>query len=280
MSTVTYRGSGVDRPAGLPLPPARMPLLRGGRQRKRWRYVGVYGPELMLCVGAAQIGPAHQGFWAVWDRERRVLRERTTIGRLGGVRLERGRARVDGGGLELDLALDEGPGIEVVCPAGRAFTWTRKQAGVRARGALVLDDVRHELDDARAVIDESAGYHDRHTRWTWSAGVGASADGRELAWNLVAGINDPAVGSERTVWVDGEPHEVAPVRFAQDLSAIAFGEGGELRFAGEAVRERDDNLLVVRSRYRQPFGTFAGTLPGGIELAQGYGVMELHDVLW
>jgi len=40
------------------------------------------------------------------------------------------------------------------------------------------------------------------------------------------------------------------------------------------------NLLVMRSHYRQPFGTFAGTLPGGVELAEGYGVMEEHDVLW
>jgi hypothetical protein len=36
----------------------------------------------------------------------------------------------------------------------------------------------------------------------------------------------------------------------------------------------------VRSRYRQPFGTFSGALPGGIELADGYGVMEEHDVWW
>jgi hypothetical protein len=36
----------------------------------------------------------------------------------------------------------------------------------------------------------------------------------------------------------------------------------------------------MRSDYRQPFGTFAGTLPGGIELAEGYGVMEEHDVRW
>ncbi len=43
----------------------------------------------------------------------------------------------------------------------------------------------------------------------------------------------------------------------------------------------DTNRLLFRSRYRQPFGTFAGTLPGGgPELAAGYGVMEWHDVLW
>jgi hypothetical protein len=36
----------------------------------------------------------------------------------------------------------------------------------------------------------------------------------------------------------------------------------------------------VQSRYRQPFGTFSGRLPGGLELAAGYGVMEEHDVRW
>jgi hypothetical protein len=36
----------------------------------------------------------------------------------------------------------------------------------------------------------------------------------------------------------------------------------------------------VRSSYRQPFGTFTGRLPGGIELDDGFGVMEQHDVRW
>ena len=40
------------------------------------------------------------------------------------------------------------------------------------------------------------------------------------------------------------------------------------------------NLLLLRSDYRQPFGVFSGTLPGGLELAEGYGVMEQHDVHW
>ncbi len=62
--------------------------------------------------------------------------------------------------------------------------------------------------------------------------------------------------------------------------AVALADGTGLRFAAEAVRERDDNLLIVRSRYVQPFGTFSGTLPGAGELREGYGVMEAHDVRW
>jgi hypothetical protein len=77
------------------------------------------------------------------------------------------------------------------------------------------------------------------------------------------------------VWVDGEPTEAPPCSFALDL-----GKVDRLRFESEAVRERRDNLLLVRSAYRQPFGIFAGELPGGIELAHGYGVMEDHDVVW
>jgi len=54
----------------------------------------------------------------------------------------------------------------------------------------------------------------------------------------------------------------------------------QLRFDAAAGRRRRDNLVLVRSSYRQPFGTFAGALPGGVELAEGYGVMEEHDVWW
>jgi hypothetical protein len=151
---------------------------------------------------------------------------------------------------------------------------------VRARGTVVLGRVVHELD-ALAVVDDSAGYHARQTAWRWCAGVGRAEDGRTLAWNLVAGINDPPRDSERTVWIAGQPTEVGPAaRFADDLSAVATDDGVDLRFASEAVRERDENLLVIRSSYRQPFGAFAGSLPGGVALAEGYGVMEQHTAVW
>lgn len=283
----SYRGRwGAARPGALralPLPPARMPLWRGTRPLKRWRYVGVFGDELMLCVGAARVGPAHQVFWAVWDRVGRRLLERTRL-RPGAVRLEPGRvlvrdATADGTAVEVELALDERDGVETVCPNGRAYAWTRKQGGVPARGTVRIADAEHALA-APAVVDDSAGYHARRTAWRWSAGVGAGDDGRPVAWNLVAGVNDPARASERTVWLDGTPHEAAPATFADDLSAVTTADGGALRFAAEATRVRDERLLLVRSAYRQPFGTFAGVLPGGIPLAHGSGVMEHHVALW
>jgi hypothetical protein len=70
------------------------------------------------------------------------------------------------------------------------------------------------------------------------------------------------------------------VTFADDLSRIEFAGGGALDFSEWSAREANANMLVMRSYYRQPFGTFSGELPGGLELAEGYGVMEDHDVRW
>jgi Protein of unknown function (DUF2804) len=284
-----YRGAyGVIRPAAydrLRLPPVRMPAWQGARPLKRWRYVGVYGPDLMLCVGHARVGPGRQSFWAVWDRAARRLHERTRLSG-GGVRLgldRPGRVLVVDDGIEIDLTLEEVDGVETICPNGGAYAWTRKQGGVRAHGTVRVRSGERTVD-ARAVIDDSAGYHARDTAWRWCAGVGRAEDGRSVAWNLVAGINDPPQHSERTVWVNGAPVEVGPVaHFAADLGAVATDDGVDLRFASEAVRERRENLLLVRSEYRQPFGTFSGALPsaaGPLALAEGYGVMEQHTARW
>jgi hypothetical protein len=271
MASLPVRGAAA-RELGLPLPPARMPLVRDRRPLKRWRYVGVYGPELMLCVGDARVGGLPQRWWAMALPDG-TLRERTTSGR-GGVLLEPGRVRVAAQGVRIELELDEQPAVEVVSSHGRSYIWTGKQGDAPARGTVELGGSRFEID-GRAFVDESAGYHARRTTWRWSAGLGKGENGERLAWNLVDGVHDGAEASERTVWVDGEPHEVGPVEFAPDLSGVAG-----LRFSEWAAREHRARRGFFRSDYRQPFGTFEGELPNGVRLAEGYGVMEWHDVRW
>jgi hypothetical protein len=265
------RGGGA-RQLGLPLPPERMPMVRGGRPLKRWRYVGVFSADLMVCLGDSRVGPLAQRWWAVALPDG-SLHERTTA-RRGGVSVDARRASVEAPGVSIHLDLGDGAEIEVVSPAGDAYIWTRKRAGVTARGSVTIDGERHAVD-AQGMVDESAGYHDRHTSWRWTTGVGRGAGGERVAWNLVSGIHDATEASERTVWVDGEPREVGPVEFADDLSAV-----GDLRFSEWCAREDHTNRLLFRSDYRQPFGAFSGELPGGLDLAEGYGVMEEHDVLW
>jgi hypothetical protein len=287
MASPPLRGPEV-RELGLRLPPDRLAGWRGGRPRKRWRYVGVYTPELMLCVGEARIGPVPQRWWAV-ALPHGELRERTTFGP-GGVALDGSAVRVTTKDVRIEIELEESPGVEIVSPVNErgAYIWTRKQACVPVSGSVEIDGVGHAIDSAAGFVDDSAGYHARHTAWCWSAGVGTAVDGRRVGWNLVTGVHDDPFASERTVWVDGEPVAVGPVTFAEDLSEIvsepgsgAQANGGvDLRFSEWSSREHSTNALIMRSSYRQPFGTFSGALPGGLELAESYGVMEQHDVHW
>lgn len=305
MTGLPWRGPGEGRP-GLALPPDKVPIRRNGSWRKRWRYLGAFADELLLCAARVQVGPLGQTFWAVWDRERCELHERTrTIvpmlargevwtelaegedkGRIdwapesGGtlVRIEAAPAGDEGESVRAFLRAGDGRWAECVCPTGEreGYVWTRK------RTVVVECDIRigerRIRATARGIEDESCGFHPDHTVWDWSAGVGRTTDGRDVAWNLVSGINDPPQRSERTIWVAGEPSEPGPASF-EDLAAIEV-DGARLEFSAEAERRHQESKPWARYTYRQPFGTFTGSLPGGLELADGLGVMEHHDAHW
>src|SRR5829696_3506402 len=159
--------------------------------QKSWQWIGAFGPDLMLCVAHARVGVLRRWWWAVWDGER----------------LHEGKRA------PFELALERGTPIEVT--TGPA--WTRKTP-LRVRGTVLGRSI-----DLPGLLDESAGRHPRRTAWRWSAGAGVASSGAAVVWNLVEGLHDrshlPRPGassprrSERTVWVDGSPHEVEALPF-------------------------------------------------------------------
>jgi hypothetical protein len=296
LESLPWRGPGPGRP-DLPLPPGKLPVRFAGTWRKRWRYVGAFGEQVMLCAANVRIGPLGQTFWAVLDRASGEILESTRQllpAERGEVWTERGggydawdlgssgdgvRTRIDSDGTTAKLTFgDCGDWAECVCPNGDGgYVWTRKRPS-EIELDLNLSDGRRIREKLRGIEDESAGYHPRHTVWSWSAGVGTALDGRAVAWNLVEGVNDPPERSERAIWVDGVPREPAPVRFDR-LDAVDFKGGSRLGFEAEAERKATENKLIVKYSYRQPFGRFDGSLDG-IELAEGIGVMEHQDAVW
>ena len=252
----------------------------------------------MLCAARAQVGPFGQTFWAIVDRgtgemhERTVKRPPLTRGEVWSERATGGHweigsgepgvvTLIDAGGVRAALRIGDGKWAETVCPAQgdgeRGYVWTRKRIAP-IECDIALPDGRTFKRAAFGIEDESAGYHPRHTVWSWSAGVGTAADGRAVGWNLVSGVNDPPELSERAIWLDGEPYEPGPVGF-DGLAAIDFGDGSRIDFSAEAERRASENLGLLRFEYRQPFGTFSGSLDG-VELASAHGVMEHHDAVW
>ena len=217
--------------------------------RKRWCWLGAFGPEAMLCVAWAEVGVARVSWWAVWDGVELAEGYRRSW---RGVRVDASGARVDG---VLSLRASRGKAIE----ARTGDTWTRKTP-VRVEGF-----VHGRGFEADGLLDESAGRHPRRTSWLWSAGVGPG-----VAWNFCDGLHD----GENTVWVGGEPHAVGVPRF-DGLAGV-----GDLRFEAQATRARKEDLVLIASDYEQPFGTFTGSLPVAGELRRGWGVMERHEARW
>ena len=281
---IPWRGPGPGRP-DLPLPPAPMPLRRDGGLRKRWRYVGLYGEELMLCAARAEVGPlaspsgcsgtasrgeqlAHTSLRPGSREVRHRRRPRRHRRRRPPGRAAPRRRRPD----RIDLPERAGLGLD---PQGGRGADRRRRSSCRDDASSV------ERLRRRRRVGRLPG--PPHQLALVGRGRHAPSTGAALAWNLVEGINDPPARSERAVWVDGEPHEPAPVRFdglERSSLDVRFADGASrLAFAAGAERARDENYLLLRSTYRHRFGTFTGCLDG-IELAEGLGVMESHDALW
>lgn len=256
--TLPWRG-----PANPPIDVDRLPLFRRLRPLKRWRYLGLYGPDVQACVGVARIGGAYQAFWAVHNRRTDEFRDRAALWPI--VTFDDASARFDTVDVTYRAAGDP---VEIVSAHGNYPIWTRKTP-VHVTGTIDGTPI-----DSHGLLDESAGHHARVTQWSWSAGCGTSDTGAALTWNLVDGVHDSPTNSERTLWVDGVAREVGPVEFADDLSRV-----GELEFRPERERARHDRMILIDSKYRQPFGTFTGSIDG-VTLREGYGVMESHDVRW
>lgn len=252
-----------------------MPLACAGRPLKQWTWAGAFGPDAIVCAARVTVAGVPVAWWSVLDRVSGLAVE----GR-GGVSVSASSLRV-GGRAELAFEVAGDP-IEAVSPHGRSYAWTRKTPA-RASGWVDAGGERRPFD-ARAIVDESAGYHARRTAWRWSAGVGTTESGAAVAWNLVAGLHDGAA-SERTVWIDGEPSELGAVAFGDDLgSATGLGwvacEPWRLSCAEEHVLRLQQNFVVVRSDLEQRFGAVTGSLPVAGDLAEAWGVMERHDVRW
>ena len=254
----------------------------GGRPLKRWRYVGVYGADAdaLLRRASASAG-LPQAFWAVLGpRDGRCASARASAPAPSPSATARA-ARRDRG-VAIDLALDGRRRPSRSSAATAAQYDLDAQAGrVRARGS-VGSTARERRSTRAAIVDDSAGYHARAHR---------------------VGVVAPASASRATGGGRVEPRHRRPRRRARVSERTRLGRRraargrpgraspptsrGALRRAAARCasparpqRARSDNLLLFARDYRQPFGTFAGMLPGGVELREGYGVMERHRARW
>ncbi len=276
---------------------------RGGRAR-RWHYAAAAGPDAAVGAAIVQLGPLATAFAWVWDGdevwtwERKSVRDdRIEVGRPGQPsRFGRRHANLTiepRGDLVLDIddvhvSIRCQTATAAVCVTrtpGGGWNSTRKLAGNAAQGSISIGG-----RDVQVVgggwSDWTSGRQDRDTTWRWAAGTGM-AEGRRVGFNASTGMNGETVG-EDVVWWDGQPHALRVDRLEPlgDASGawVVGGDDWELRFSAAGVRAADESLGLIVSRYVQPIGRYAGTLPGPdgrpVTIDWLTGVTEDHEARW
>ena len=293
----------------------------GGRWRlKEWNYLSLTTETHFVAFAVVQLGYVANLFCYVVDRRTRAVWQTEALAPLGkGLQIapsslagktlwERGGNRVEiaaiarGWRTTLDLRLgdkhltgtaeiERGEGLGVVFPlAPGHLAYTHKDAGMLAELQLSLDGQplpRHGL----ATLDWTRSAALRTTRWNWASSTGRLKDGRRFGLNLSAHVYDDAAGAsvENALWLDGRLHMLDGVTFALPKSPASEvwhmrSDAMNLAFSPLGAREQNVNLGLVRSRFVQPYGTFAGhvRLATGEELTipPSFGVVEDHFAVW
>lgn len=267
---------------------------------KRWQFAAIAADEAFVSAAVAHFGYLGYAFTYVWDRRTGTLRKSqqivplalgTTVaeepdqgrswfwGPLQAIAFDAGDDRLEiraaGWSVDIRFAPDAAPfdAAWAIPSAGRHRT--RKRMGQAATGTLTLDGRTTELTGL-GLKDWSRGHPARETAWRWAAGAGR-AGGRVIGWNLRTGFDDPAE-AENALWVDGVPVHVGPATLEPGPTWRVVAGPLALTFHPEGEHREDLDLLVLASRYTQPWGRFEGTWEG-IPLA-GYGVVEDHWARW
>jgi hypothetical protein len=285
-------------------------------RRKRWVYAAVATDEMWFSLAIVRTGYAATAFAFAYDLQgNRMMLDRTVLGpsavarvtddfhaqgevarfAMGRTKLEvvrRGTTLdlvVRMGDLELDAAVDEAtgpPSITAIAQLGDGLVnGTEKRALLAVRGRARIGQREVALDAGTAGYDYTHGLLPRHTKWRWAFALGKAASGEPFGFNVVQGFVGEA---ECAAFLGSEVVPIAEPRFELDVEHPMnpwrlVGDGIDLAFRPGGVHAQRTNLVIVKSRFVQPVGTFRGTLrvAGRDVVVEGLpGVVEDQDVLW
>ncbi|HET9754437.1 MAG TPA: DUF2804 family protein, partial [Myxococcales bacterium] len=210
-----YAGAIAD--AGLAALKDAPGLVQRRLMEKKWQYLFVATPEMMLALAVIDCGYLASGICAVFDRGgRRLLVDDNPVlpplcarvgdepaeasARLFGPRIEARVQRTPRGisvkakwlHAQVDLTLDPGRAplpVSAVAGAGAPgrFDFTQKTVLVPAEGEVRAANVRFPVQGQLAGLDYTHGLLARDTAWRWAFGCGRSGL-RQVGFNLSEGF--------------------------------------------------------------------------------------------
>jgi hypothetical protein len=281
---------------------------------KKWQYLFLATPEMMLALAVIDCGYLSSGICAVFDRgSRRLLLDDNPVlpplcARVGdepadgmsarllgpriNARLQRAGGRISvqarWAHADVDLLLDANrapPPVTAIAPVGPKgrFDVTQKTVLVPAEGEVRASNLRFPVRGDFAGLDYTHGFLARETAWRWAFGLGRAGP-HLVGFNFSEGFLQGE--GENVAWIDGEPQAVGPVGFSFRPEAplgpwrLQTADGTvDLAFQPEGVRTQTVDLKLIRSRYLQPMGAFSGRILG-IAVEALPGVTEDHEARW
>jgi hypothetical protein len=285
-------------------------------RRKKWLWVAIAAEDVWISLAVVRTGYAATAFAFAYDlAQKSMLMDHTVLGPTpvsrvsdgphdegavarfamgktsfvlarGGSRLD---VRVKIGELDIEAAFDEStspPSIAAIARLGEGLlNATEKRVLARVTGSARIAGRNVDLSRAVGGWDYTHGLLPRHTKWNWAFAMGNAKDGRPIAFNVVQGFVGEA---ECAAFIDGSVHPIAEPKFGFDVDRPELpwtlrGDGIDLTFETGAVHAQHTKLVVIRSRFVQPVGTFSGPIriDGKDVLVRNLpGVVEDQDVLW
>ena len=159
-------------------------------------------------------------------------------------------------------------------------------------GELAIGGERHVLDaaSALALLDDHKGYYPYVMKWDWVTSATRDGSGRALGFNLTRNqCRDPDRFNENCVWIDDRCMRLPAVTFDR-VAARTPDERWQIRdrdgrvsleFRPTVPGDVRVNAVVVESRYRGPFGRFAGRLaPEGGDPVDVDGWFGMGEEFW
>jgi hypothetical protein len=281
--------------------------LRRG-QRKTWLYAGAFSSRYYAGFAIADAGIVATAFAYIFDAQTgQYVEEKTTAPFAFGsgfdpdlkttwdlkkfsIRPQGDKliCTYEGKRLQIKMTvLENGKGSTTIAPAGdRPFHHTYKNLLLPTEVEARVDGQETKFGGNIGGIDFSKGYPPRHTFWNWASMNAVTDSGIEFGVNLVGDFNNSI---ENALWVAGEVSQLSQATFSYGRPVdksnwqIATLDGIlSMEFKPLGMRGEDINVLLMVSRFKQPFGIFTGTvrLHGQSHKFTGYGVVEEHFAKW
>lgn len=224
---------------------------------KRWRFVGLFTPKLIIGCAVVHAGYVGTSFAYACELETKRMFEFSAMSPLAEAvhltdRVDSGEfAFISGSNqiiqlfdaksgketLNVDVQAKEGRFIveaeidirkelttphQMISPTPKdRFVFTHKAAGMPAKGEVILPSGNFRLEErcAYAGVDHSVGYHDRNWQWRWASLAGRTKEGKRIGLNLVDPILHPNI-HENALWVEGERILLSRAHFHFDREKI------------------------------------------------------------